>query len=247
MGSPVYAPPPAVPAYSLFDYRSVAIATFFGTPLAGTIIMAHNYRRIGKGGAAAAAVIVGLVVTALLLFLSFTVQSDAIRALPIGLLLGTMSAAKSLQGPFVDEHARFGGKIASRWAAFGIGLVILVPILLIIVGEVNSGFANSKVIIGTKDEVRYSGLAKEPDARALGEKLKSIGYLSDRGVTVLLAKDSGGSTVSFVVKEGIWNNQKSVSQFEEIGRQVAPVIGGLPIKLRLLNSSLEVKKEVVIK
>ena len=36
------------------------------------------------------------------------------------------------------------------------------------------------------------------------------------------------------------------SLFEEIGREVAPTIGGLPIQLRLLNTQHELKKESTV-
>ena len=37
-----------IPGHTLFDSTSVAIATFLGSPLAGTGLMALNYRRMGE-------------------------------------------------------------------------------------------------------------------------------------------------------------------------------------------------------
>ena len=75
MSTPYQAPlpspaaPVSPPAYTLFDSTAVGLATFFGTPVAGTILMAINYRRLGKAGQAVAAVVIGAVVTGLALLL----------------------------------------------------------------------------------------------------------------------------------------------------------------------------------
>jgi hypothetical protein len=53
--------------------------------------------------------------------------------------------------------------------------------------------------------------------------------------------------VSFVVKSGLWDDSKYVAAFEQVARGVAPSVGGLPMKMRLVDSSEEVKKEVSLK
>ncbi len=98
------------------------------------------------------------------------------------------------------------------------------------------------VIIGTKDQVIYSGLATKANAMALGNALKSNEYFQDRGVTVLLEKGFGTTTISFGVQDGVWNHPGMLSSFEELAREVAPAVGGLPVQVRLVNSNLEVKE-----
>jgi hypothetical protein len=158
------------------------------------------------------------------------------------LFLAARGAAKGLQGTAVEQHVRQGGKLGSKWVAAGLGL----GVLAIVVGGyvVVYSARNPKVQIGSKDEVYYSGSASKQDAQTLGEELKTIGFLSDRGVSVFLSKGKGGTVVSFVVKEGTWNNASSVANFEEIGREIAPSVGGFPIQVRLVNSNRDVKKEV---
>jgi hypothetical protein len=66
-------------------------------------------------------------------------------------------------------------------------------------------------------------------------------------MTVLLNKGKDGTTtVSFVVKEGAWDNPRMAFTFEEIGREAAPAVGGLPIKVQLVNGAKEVKKEMTV-
>ncbi|MFZ0505240.1 MAG: hypothetical protein WAM44_16090 [Chthoniobacterales bacterium] len=53
--------------------------------------------------------------------------------------------------------------------------------------------------------------------------------------------------MSFVVQDGIWDDQNKVSLFEQITRAVAPSVGGTPIKMQLQNQHRVVKKELTIK
>ena len=236
------ASPPPIPAYTLFNADSVGLATFLGTPIAGSILMAANYRRLEKGGKAAAVIVIGLLVTALALVFGFLIPQAASAGVAVGLFLAVRTAAKALQGAAVEQHVRQGGKLGSKWAAAGLGIVLLA----IVVGACLFVYSalNPKVRIGTKDEIYYSGSATSQDAQTLGATLKTMGFLSDRGASVLLSKGRGGTVVSFVVKEGIWNDPAMVASFEEIGRGIAPSVGGFPIQVRLIDSGREVKKEV---
>jgi hypothetical protein len=103
-----------------------------------------------------------------------------------------------------------------------------------------------KVIIGARDEIYYFGPATEADADALGQALKSAGFLVDAGASVVLSKD-GGTAISFVVGDGVWERPDAVAGFEQLTRRVAASAGGLPIKLLLLNSKMETEKEVALR
>jgi hypothetical protein len=202
MSSPSLSLP--APAYRLFDSTSVAIATLFGSPIAGTILMGVNYRRLGNASSQALALVIGLAATGVAVLLGYLMPQGATGGVAVALLLATRTAAKSMQGPAVEQHVSQGGKLGSRWAAFGVGLAALAVILGGIVGfeMLRRG---PKVTIGTKDEVYYSGSAAKEDAQTLGAALKTSGFFQDKGVTVLLSKGEGGSIVSFVVQDGAWD------------------------------------------
>ena len=244
------APTPPTPTYSLFDSTSVGLATLLGSPIAGTTLMAVNYHRLGKGGKGAAAVAIGLVATVMAILFGNKVPYTFSTVVAIGLLLMTRSCAQVLQGPAVTDHVSQGGKLGSRWAAAGIGVAVLVALVAVTgagmtfvkweLAPADSG----KVTIGTRDDVYYSRSVTEKEARGLGEKLKEIGYFTDRGVTVFLAKDSSGTVVSFAVKDGAWEQPEMVLAFEQIGGGVARLLGESPIKVRMINTNREVKKEM---
>jgi len=102
------------------------------------------------------------------------------------------------------------------------------------------------VTIGTKDQVVYSGTATQAQATALGNALKTDGYFQDRGVTVLLNMGANGTTISFVVGDGDWNKPGTMGEFEEVGREVADSVGGLPVTVQLMDTKEDVEKTGVV-
>jgi len=242
--------PPAAepPQFALYDPTSVALATLMGSPLAGGTVMAINYSRIGRGGGAKA-VFAGIGLTALGILVGRFLPTVASTPIAIGLCFAMKGIAQAQQGKTFDEHIRSGGRSGSRWAATGIGLIFLVAI----VGVIVAGYAGytavsrgPKVVIGTRDEVYYRGSATRDDAESLGSELRSIGYFSDKGFAAILSKDTEGTAVSFVVKPGIWDRSDMVFDFEDIGRQIAPSVGGFPLHVRLVDSDRDTKKDLAV-
>jgi len=93
------------------------------------------------------------------------------------------------------------------------------------------------------DAVFYEGNATQADGQALGQKLQSIGFFKGKGANVFLKKHTNGTTVAFVVTDGTWNNPTMVTDFETITRTIAPSIGGLPIDMRLISTTLVTEKD----
>jgi len=245
-GAAPSSPAAAVPSYRLFDSNSVLIAAILGSPVAGVALMALNWRRLGQGKKGLAAFLIGIVATVLASLLGYYVPSSGSIAIGILIALGTKGAAQYFQGPTLAEHVARGGQLASRWAATGVGLAFLALFsIIVIVGALGLG-GQHRLVVGTKDEVYFTGTATQDDARALGEGLKKAGYFEDRGFTVILSKDSDGTAISFVVKDGVWDDAAMASGYQELGRGLAPAVGGLPIKVRLINTLKQTKKEFVL-
>ena len=157
VGGMLEAPLPAFAARPLFDHRAVAVATFFGSPMAAGILMAINYRRLGETKAAVLMTSAGIAVTAAVLLLAFEDSSGWTKGLPVGLMLAIMYTAKWLQGPAIEQHLLNGGRLASRWAAFGIGVASLVVVLGVVFAVVYVHSVPKTVAMGPKDEVFCSG------------------------------------------------------------------------------------------
>lgn len=243
---------PSGPKYRLFDSGAVGTAAFICCPLAGAILIAVNYGRLGKTGRGVIAVILGMIATALNVLIKWDwktspgslgrLEYDAFEILfLIGAWICTWKIAKEEQGDAVKEHTARGGQLGSRWTAFWVGIATLAGLVVLGGAGISAYQYRKVVIIGTKDQVMYSGLATKAAAIALGNALKSNEYFQDRGSSVLLNKGIGSTTISFAVQDGVWNQPGVLSSFEEIGREVAPAAGGLPVQVRLVNSNLEVE------
>lgn len=102
-----------------------------------------------------------------------------------------------------------------------------------------------KAPVGSRDAVYYFGSATEAEARTLGQALQAQGYLRDLGASVVLSKGDG-TAIGFVVNDGVWDQPQAVAGFEQLVRAVAPSVGGLPVRLRLLNSEMEPKKTLSV-
>jgi hypothetical protein len=243
--APIVSLPPA-PAFTLFDSRAVAIATFFGTPVAGGSLMALNYRRLGQSGKAMMTMVIAIAVTGLAILIGWNIPQGVSSLIALALVIGMRSGAQSLQGTAIKDHIQRGGRLGSKWRAFWLGIGLLVTLFSAVFIIVLAKDHKTGVVFGSKDEVYYSGTATKEDAQLLGNTLKTSRYFSDKGADVLLAKGKDGTIVSFIVKEGVWNEPATVAWFEVIGQQIAPMIGGFPIQVRLLNKHYDVKTDSIV-
>ena len=234
--------PSSPPTYTLYDAKAVALATFFGSTLAGGLLMALNETRLGEKGKAAGTATLAFFGTALLIGIEWMLPQALTLPIAIGLVFAMKAIAQSTQGMELDEHLRQGGQLASRWKAFWISLATLAVMLAIVVAVISLKDYRPRVTIGSNDSVYYSGSATRADAQSLGSALKTSGYFTDHGSDVILDKGTTGATVSFIVKDGAWNDPAFVQDFEIVGEQVAPSIGGYPIQVRMLNGSRDVEE-----
>jgi hypothetical protein len=124
------------PAFSLYSARAVAIATFLGTPIAGAVLMAINYRRLNDRQAAASVLGFGLLLTAISITLALILpESFPGVAVWAPMLLIMQQLASRLQGDEVKECVRLGGVEGPLRHAVGIGLgfgVIILGVFVLI-------------------------------------------------------------------------------------------------------------------
>jgi len=232
--------------YPLFDSNAVGIATFFGSPVAGGALMAWNYQRLGETGKAALTIVLAAVVTGLVVLVGWNLNRGFTTVIGLVLFIAMQRLAKALQGPAVSLHVQDGGRLGSKWTAFWLGIAFLALIFGVAFAYVMATADRNVVKIGSKDEVYYEDGATKEQAQAVGNALKAGGFFTDRGVDVIVAKDKDGPVISFPVQDGIWNQPDKVSSSEEVGREMAPLLGGYPIKVRLLDTTRALKKELVV-
>jgi hypothetical protein len=136
-------------------------------------------------------------------------------------------------------------EMAAQALAIGIGICLAA---LLLSGRLRPPVAakGSQIVVGTRDKIYYFRPATADVARALGEALKSIGYLTDNGAVVTLSKGAKGAVVSFRVKEGAWNKRDTLLRYEGIGGHIAAPLGGYPVRIRLTDAKLKPRREIVV-
>ena len=120
--------------YKLYKVSGIGIATLFGTPIAGGLLMSKNYKMLGNITAANQAILYSIIGTLAIIAIaalipeSWNVPSSVFSApqLVVMILL-----AKQLQERHILQHQLKGGKLASNWKAFGIGFLVLLALIAI--------------------------------------------------------------------------------------------------------------------
>ncbi|KLJ02319.1 hypothetical protein [Luteimonas sp. FCS-9] len=137
-----YAPPVAPVAepqdaagLPLFKIAGIGIATFFGSVLAGGLLMAMNFHRMGRPDRVwptLGLALLGLVATGALGAVLPEQFPGMLITVPT-LVAVTMLAGRT-QGEAIARRERAGLPMRSNWLAFGISLLVLLPIVALGVG-----------------------------------------------------------------------------------------------------------------
>lgn len=98
-----------------------------------------------------------------------------------------------------------------------------------------------------REEIFYKEVTEE-DARKLGDVLKQLGrFDGEHDQTLLVARDAEGVKISFVVGEGVWNDDEVVQDAKNLGRLIRlQVFQDWPLEIRLTNERLALKKKIPI-
>lgn len=128
------------PGYRLYKVAGIGFATFFGTVLAGGLLMAVNFRRLGQFRQARNSLLISIAVLILTLTYSFLAGDGRAAMGPYMVSLASLVVvivlARTYQDDAVDEHVRRGGQLESNWKAAGIGLLTSIFIILATMGIV---------------------------------------------------------------------------------------------------------------
>jgi hypothetical protein len=162
---------------------------------------------------------------------------------------------KQLYGRELEKQRRAGGRIASAWKGAGIGLlslVTMVPMLLgfvLITEGVGPGalFANhGQLIEFGNDEIYIVGDASTEDADRLADALKELQYFDGTGSSVRIRRDGNQTIISFVVHDGVWNDQSMVEAFRQIGVSLNEAGFQQPLSIELCDDNFELQRSIAI-
>jgi hypothetical protein len=122
----------------LYTENHVALAAFLGSPLAGSMVLAVNFARLGRQTAALGSLLLGTLATVVLFALATVLPLPSGSGVLLGLGYAFLMRliAKRVQGEELAAHVKTGGAIASGWSAAGISIVALVAQVAVIVALV---------------------------------------------------------------------------------------------------------------
>lgn len=120
------------PDYKLFKVPAVGIATFFGTMLAGGIIMSINLRRMGDGAKANQIIAISFFATIAVAVLAVVLPAEVpSMVFTIAQIVTMHQWAKATQEAALAQHVDTGGEMQSNWLAFGMSLLVLLVLAFV--------------------------------------------------------------------------------------------------------------------
>ena len=200
---------PAEPRFKLYPLKHVLWSSVFGGPLAGTWMIAANFKRLGAIKRSYVASAIGGAAVALVMVIGITIgrRFGGMGNLSLGGALGvaTHMIAKRYQGTAIEIHSAQGGRFESALKSVGITLLGLVQALL--GAGVLVSWLQTTVVVGPggAHKIILDGMATESDAKRVGAVLTDIGLLRDgQQSQMTLTRERAKWTLSMTVtKEGI--------------------------------------------
>jgi len=121
--------------HRLYKISGIGVAAFFGGPVAGGLLIAKNYKQMGKLKEARQArwlsVLAMLTVVTLLWFIpeDWNLPNTSVS---VPLVFLTVFIAQHLQQNDINMHMNAGGEFISNWKAFGFSLLVLLGVLCLL-------------------------------------------------------------------------------------------------------------------
>lgn len=138
-----------VPNFRLFSAGQIAVATFFGSLLAGGLMLARNYSKLGEKDKAHRAVIFSFIAFVLLWLGSAALVIDVpdskagpmMTGINFWIAVGFRFMINHWQGKQFDDHIRRGGEKVSGWNFAAIVASIAIALMacgILVLNLVNS-------------------------------------------------------------------------------------------------------------
>jgi hypothetical protein len=121
----------------LFSVGQITLATSLGAPIAGGLLIASNYRNLGKRTAAWHSITLGTASTIVIFVLAYWLPENFPNmALPVAYCFGMRQFAMHLQGEAISNHLKVGGEKSSWLIPIGVGLGCLAILFGLVVGSI---------------------------------------------------------------------------------------------------------------
>jgi hypothetical protein len=239
------------PPYTLASPGQVGLAAFLGGPMAGFLLIARNYAKLGRGSACAAAIAAGVMLTVAAVGFGIWLPDNTGPAMNLAiaapLWIATYLAALALQKSAYDVHVRRGGGRTSGWALIGfvvLGVALTFGVAFLVVGLYETGFGDRTLKVTPSEEILYGRDIPEADARALGKVLQEHKYFDGVGdKTVLLHKEKDGYVLMLILLSG-HDDPQVHQECRELAGGASHALGGKPVQVELCDQWQSIKKKL---
>lgn len=242
--------PPLSPSRKLYSARAITIGSFFGGPLAATVLIGNNFRAFGDQRRQRLTYLLGLTLSVGLAWLLINLPEQALSRTPNVVFASLIASivyllTEKLQGSVLREHFASNGQRASGWAAFGWSVLSLVLYLAIAVGLAWNlppyDFEKSTYTHGLQGNEIYHNAAVDTQTLAeLGDYLLKSGYFEPQQPGLIqLTKTESGFVLHFPSDRSTWNDNETLDTFLVFGQAIGAELGLDPISIELVDADLQ--------
>ena len=236
----------------LYTERAISGGTFLGGPLAGTYLIAHKFRAMGKETEARNSLVVGILATVMVTPLMLLIPDRFIpeslaRMLHVLWLIPAYYVVKHYQGDDINRHLLSGGKKGSAWNAAGIGLVgaiVLLVYAFCIVWAATPSISEIPQFVQSEVRMEYSGCkvcydstaVSQSDAKVAGAILEKVGYFNPRmhELDALFYQKEGRHVIAFGVDEAALSDRHIEKDLNEALKELQKAYSNRKYQIRLL-------------
>lgn len=120
----------SVSGSKLYSVGQITLATYLGAPLAGCLLLAHNYRVLGKSDDVWPLLVLGVASMVLLVIIAFLLPENfPHKVLPIAYTSGIYYFARQWEGDAINNHLKAGSRKGSWVATIAVGIGCAVILL----------------------------------------------------------------------------------------------------------------------
>ncbi|AZQ65389.1 hypothetical protein EI427_24565 [Flammeovirga pectinis] len=206
----------------LYSFKTINLATFIGGPLAGGILIYHNFSKLNKEKEAKLTIIITLAFS-IILFSFLFLASDKIlsdipkQIIPLFYTIIISLIVERYQNKDLLEFFNNGGEKQSIWKGLGISLigVISILILLFIFSFLTPPFEGEKYNYDASGNTIYYNGTYNNNYKYLGDELMKHGFFNDSGNGAVLLKDNIESyELQIPVFNIYWEDTENINFFK---------------------------------
>ena len=255
------------PSGKVYTETMVAMAAFFGSPLAAGYLFAENYKALQQPHKVQGAWAMAIGSTIALFVLTYAIEyfiELPLVGLGVGVAFATRAIFRNEQGAAVTEHIAKGGALHSAWRAFGVtlavfgvifGVVLAVSLFAIYPNKQEEALVIQAPEISTSIDdfqtksygeaahviVFNRGNISEEMIDAIASELTTVGFFDEVNSKTVYLEISSGRQYAFTVTQANVDPSDPATQtlYQNAKAQLEAFLAVASVELILMDEDLE--------